>query len=166
MSAVTSLGSQVARTSIGCSQCSQRRDGPESAGISTIASIRTIGLFRKAIKFFARRTRAGLHRTDKIIENDRVRARSCRVGPQPGIKFAPLVKRGLIGMSLVRLLGFTTLACGCVVGRYREVATSREVSYVEEKGKSCGSHEHRRNHTVSTDRSSSIAPFALASKAS
>ena len=37
-------------------------------------------------------------------------------------------------MSLVRLLGFTTLACGCVIGRYREVATSREVSYVEEKG--------------------------------
>ena len=51
-------------------------------------------------------------------------------------------------MSLVRLLGFTTLACGCVVGRYREVATSREVAYVEEKGKTCGSHHHRRNHTV------------------
>jgi hypothetical protein len=51
-------------------------------------------------------------------------------------------------MSLVRLLGFTTLACGCVVGRYREVATSREVAYVEEKGKTCGSHYHRRNHTV------------------
>ena len=50
-------------------------------------------------------------------------------------------------MSLVRLLGFTTLGCGCVVGRYREVATSREVSYVEEKGKTCGSHGHRRNHT-------------------
>jgi hypothetical protein len=72
----------------------------------------------------------------------------------------------LIGMSLVRLLGFTTLACGCVVGRYREVATSREVSYVEEKGKSCGSPDHRRNHTVSADRASSIAPFALTSKAS
>ena len=51
-------------------------------------------------------------------------------------------------MSLVRLLGFTTLACGCVVGRYRELATSREVAYVEEKGKTCGSHHHRRNHTV------------------
>ena len=38
-------------------------------------------------------------------------------------------------MSLVRFLGFTTLTCGCVVGRYREVATSREVSYVEEKGR-------------------------------
>jgi hypothetical protein len=53
-------------------------------------------------------------------------------------------------MSLVRLLGFITLSCGCVVGRYRELATSREVSYVEEKGKTCGSQGHRRNHTVTT----------------
>ena len=53
-------------------------------------------------------------------------------------------------MSLVRLLGFTTLGCGCVLGRYREVATSREVTYVEEKGKSCNSQGHRRNHTVMT----------------
>ena len=51
-------------------------------------------------------------------------------------------------MSLVRLLGFRTLACGCVIGRYRELATSREVSYVEEKGGACDSHGHRRNHTV------------------
>jgi hypothetical protein len=69
-------------------------------------------------------------------------------------------------MSLVRLLGFTTLACGCVVGRYREVATSREVTYVEEKGKSCGSHGHRRNHTVAADRLAAVAPLALATKAS
>ena len=55
-------------------------------------------------------------------------------------------------MSLVRLLGFTTLSCGCVVGRYRELATSREVSYVEEKGKACGSHGHRRNHTLVSER--------------
>ena len=51
-------------------------------------------------------------------------------------------------MSLVRLLGFRTLTCGCVIGRYRELATSREVSYVEEKGGTCESHGHRRNHTV------------------
>lgn len=63
-------------------------------------------------------------------------------------------------MSLVRLLGFTTLSCGCVVGRYRELATSREVAYVEEKGKACGSHGHRRNHTVAADR---LTPFATAS---
>ena len=58
-------------------------------------------------------------------------------------------------MSLVRLLGFTTLGCGCVVGRYREVATSREVRYVEEKGKDCveppssaQSHGGRRPHRL------------------
>lgn len=69
------------------------------------------------------------------------------------------------GMSLVRLLGFTTLACGCVIGRYREVATSRELSYVEEKGKSCGSHGHRRNHTLAA-AALATAPNALATKAS
>jgi len=69
-------------------------------------------------------------------------------------------------MSLVRLLGFTTLACGCVVGKYREVATNREVSYVEEKGKSCGSHGHRRNHTIATERLASVSLMTLATKAS
>jgi hypothetical protein len=69
-------------------------------------------------------------------------------------------------MSVVRLLGFTTLPCGCVVGRYRELATSRELTYVEEKGKSCASHGHRRNHTVTTDRIASPLPLAFASKAS
>ena len=69
-------------------------------------------------------------------------------------------------MSLVRLLGFSTLSCGCVVGRYREVATSREVSYVEEKGKSCGSHGHRRNHTVAADRFVPAVTLPLATKAS
>jgi hypothetical protein len=69
-------------------------------------------------------------------------------------------------MSLVRLLGFTTLACGCVVGRYREVATSREVTYVEEKGKTCASHGHRRNHTIAAERALPVGPVALASKAS
>ena len=62
--------------------------------------------------------------------------------------------RGMGPMSLVRLLGFTTLACGCVVGRYREVATSREISYVEEKGADCPQHAHRRNHTLATSASS------------
>jgi hypothetical protein len=62
-------------------------------------------------------------------------------------------------MSLVRLLGFTTLACGCVVGRYREVATSREVAYVEEKGVECAQHAHRRNHTIAASRRSAAAVF-------
>jgi len=51
-------------------------------------------------------------------------------------------------MSLVRLLGFTTLGCGCVTGRYREIATDRELTYVEEKGTGCTQSAHRRNHTV------------------
>jgi hypothetical protein len=68
-------------------------------------------------------------------------------------------------MSLVRLLGFRTLNCGCVIGRYREVATSRELTYVEEKGQDCNAYGHRRNHTISIDRG--IAPVAsLAIKAS
>ena len=67
-------------------------------------------------------------------------------------------------MSLVRLLGFTTLACGCVVGKYREVATSREVNYVEEKGHDCGSHTHRRNHTVTIEAVPS--PLTFTRKAS
>jgi hypothetical protein len=69
-------------------------------------------------------------------------------------------------MSVVRILGFTTLACGCVIGRYREVATSREISYVEEKGKNCGSHAHRRNHTIVADRLAAVSDIALATKAS
>ena len=68
-------------------------------------------------------------------------------------------------MSLVRLLGFTTLSCGCVIGRYREVATSREMSYVEEKGQTCVSHGHRRNHTLG-DRLAPAMPVAFATKAS
>ena len=55
-------------------------------------------------------------------------------------------------MSLVRLLGFRTLTCGCVIGRYFEIATSREVTYVEEKGKGCEMHGHRRNHTIAPER--------------
>ncbi len=54
-------------------------------------------------------------------------------------------------MSLVRLLGFQTLQCGCVVGTYRESATSRELTYVEEKGTGCDAHGHRRNHTIHAD---------------
>lgn len=55
-------------------------------------------------------------------------------------------------MSVVRLLGFATLPCGCVVGRYRDVGSTREVVYVEEKGVACDSQAHRRNHTVTAER--------------
>lgn len=68
-----------------------------------------------------------------------------------------------IMMSLVRLLGFTKLACGCVTGRYREVATNREVTYVEEKGASCDHSSHRRNHTLATAR---LGVSVLTAKAS
>jgi hypothetical protein len=73
-------------------------------------------------------------------------------------------------MSLVRLLGFRTLACGCVIGRYRELATSRELTYVEEKGANCELPGHRRNHTVSPERlsanASSLAGTPLAGTSS
>jgi hypothetical protein len=55
-------------------------------------------------------------------------------------------------MSLVRLIGFTTLSCGCVSGRYREVTTEREITYIEEKGVACSQSGHRRNQPVSPDR--------------
>ena len=68
-------------------------------------------------------------------------------------------------MSLVRLLGFRTLTCGCVIGRYREAATSREVTYVEEKGQRCDSYGHRRNHTITADRAvarvAHVVPLAV-----
>lgn len=55
-------------------------------------------------------------------------------------------------MSLVRLLGFKTLACGCVSGRYRELGSNREVNYIEEKGSSCAQTGHQQNQPVSRDR--------------
>lgn len=65
-------------------------------------------------------------------------------------------------MSLVRLLSFSTLACGCVTGKYREIATHREVIYVEEKGSACGHHGHRRNHTLAPARFGADAPLQVA----
>ena len=55
-------------------------------------------------------------------------------------------------MSLVRLIGFTTLSCGCVSGRYRELKTDREITYIEEKGAACSQSGHRRNQPISPDR--------------
>jgi len=73
------------------------------------------------------------------------------------------IDSGVSMMSLVRLLGFTTLGCGCVTGRYREVATNREITYVEEKGAACNQHAHRRNHTLTAARA---AVYTLSAKAS
>lgn len=69
-------------------------------------------------------------------------------------------------MSLVRLIGFTTLACGCVTGKYREVATHREVTYVEEKGAGCGYQAHRRNHTLAPARFGTSTPSDNVAQAS
>ena len=51
-------------------------------------------------------------------------------------------------MSIVKLLGFETLGCGCVVGHYREAGTVRVVTYVEEKATTCAEPSHRRNHAT------------------
>jgi hypothetical protein len=55
-------------------------------------------------------------------------------------------------MSLVRLLGFKTLECGCVCGRYREIGTGREIRYIEEKATGCVDIAHQRNQPVSAGR--------------
>lgn len=61
---------------------------------------------------------------------------------------------------LVRLLEFITLGCGCVVGRYRELGSNRELTYVEEKGGTCAIGAHVRNHTVALVRPAPTpAPF-------
>jgi hypothetical protein len=71
-------------------------------------------------------------------------------------------------MSLVRLLGFNTLECGCVVGRYLELSGPREVVYVEEKGAECVLPGHRRNHAIPRSRIASLplAPVVAVAKAS
>ena len=80
--------------------------------------------------------------------------------PIHGMPIAHLYTRRNRAMSLVRLLGFRTLTCGCVIGRYRELATSREVTYIEEKGTDCDTHGHRRNHTIGSDRLPSTVTLA------
>ena len=86
----------------------------------------------------------------------------------------PLHQRGVCrrtdcegsGMSVVRLLGFATLDCGCVVGRYQDVHANREVAYVEEKGPVCAAHLHRRNHTIAIAPAPRRFPSALEARAS
>lgn len=102
----------------------------------------------------------------RIIQENSGRARGGeREFPRElnGTLIAQRVLRRETMMSLVRLLGFTTLACGCVTGHYREVATNREVTYVEEKGNSCDHQTHRRNHTLAPARASAPVVTAKAS---
>ena len=51
-------------------------------------------------------------------------------------------------------------------GSEERLAALREVGYVEEKGQACGSHGHRRNHTVSVERLATVSPLAFNRKAS
>ena len=60
-------------------------------------------------------------------------------------------------MSIVKLLGFETLGCGCVVGHYRDAGTISVVTYVEEKAAGCGEPSHRRNHAVVSRRHRAVA---------
>jgi hypothetical protein len=68
-------------------------------------------------------------------------------------------------MSIVKLLGFETLTCGCVVGHYRDAGTISIVTYVEEKATTCGEPSHRRNHAVMSRRRRASAPAAAAAAA-
>lgn len=63
-------------------------------------------------------------------------------------------------MSIVKLLGFETLSCGCVVGHYRDAGTISVVTYVEEKAATCADVTHRRNHAVMARRQRGAAPPA------
>ena len=60
-------------------------------------------------------------------------------------------------MSIVKLLGFETLGCGCVVGHYRDAGTIRVVTYVEEKSVTCADVSHRRNHAVMSRRRRTVS---------
>jgi hypothetical protein len=53
-----------------------------------------------------------------------------------------------------------------VIGRYRDLASGRELTYVEEKGSTCESHAHRRNHTVAAEREQVSAVSLIESRAS
>ncbi len=81
---------------------------------------------------------------------------SLTVGTDSGTLLAlSSIQRGLEevpAMSLVRLMGFATLTCGCVTGRYREEGSKREITYIEEKSTACVSSGHLQNQPVSADR--------------
>jgi hypothetical protein len=44
------------------------------------------------------------------------------------------------------------MGCGCVSGRYRDVGSNREVTYIEEKGTTCAHAGHSADQPVSADR--------------
>ena len=51
-------------------------------------------------------------------------------------------------MSGLKLLGFVTLDCGCLVGRYSHPAINAHVDYIEEKGRRCTNEQHQDDQVV------------------
>jgi hypothetical protein len=103
---------------------------------------------------------------ERVVDGGREFCRSIRVVSISGGNSSDRLGQDLeidSMMSLVRLLGFKNLSCGCVTGHYRELGTNREITYVEEKGTACDHQEHRRNHTLATAR---FRMPAVAAKAS
>jgi hypothetical protein len=107
---------------------------------------------RRGAAFVADRINGRNHANEADARRMRCRTRAAGVANLSGTAIASRQCVPEVVMSLVRLLGFSTLGCGCVVGRYRDVATSREIAYVEEKGADCHQQAHRRNHTISAPR--------------
>jgi hypothetical protein len=104
---------------------------------------------------------------DRFPSHDRESAGTIAAAHLCGTGVALKIDVGWGGrMSLVRLLGFKTLECGCLTGHYRELATSREIAYIEEKGATCVVHGHRRNHTVVPARQPRATAVSLAARAS
>lgn len=60
-------------------------------------------------------------------------------------------------MSIVKLLGFEPLGCGCVAGHYRDAGTISVVTYIEEKAVTCAEPSHRRNHALMARRGRAAA---------
>ncbi len=51
-------------------------------------------------------------------------------------------------MPPLYLLGFARIGCGCLVGRYHQVVSHREVDYVEDKGCHCSCPDHQRDQLL------------------
>jgi len=61
-------------------------------------------------------------------------------------------------MGLIALLGFKERTCGCVIGRYRELATHREITYVEQRGPDCAAGGHHGSQSAPPDAQQCPAP--------
>ena len=62
--------------------------------------------------------------------------------------------------AFVELIRIPCVACGFAAPGGVGV---RELAYVEEKGATCATHGHRRNHTVASERLASVVPGAFSS---